>query len=123
MPTVVDTSVWVQHFRANVLALHRLLDQDLVLCHPLVIGELACGHLKRRREILDSLGTLRRAHALEYDEVLGFLESHKLYGQGLGWVDVHLLASTLLSDATLWTLDGPLQRAAENLRCSFFPPD
>lgn len=119
MPTLVDTSVWIHHFRADSPSLRRLLEQDLVLCHPLVIGELACGHLKHRAEILQSLTTLPQAPALEFDEVLTFLESHKLFGQGLGWIDVHLLASALVADSVIWTLDGPLQRAAKRLRCLF----
>jgi predicted nucleic acid-binding protein len=119
MPTLVDTSVWIQHFRADLPGLHRLLEQDLAVCHPLVIGELACGQLKHRAEVLGSLATLPQAPALESEEILAFLESHKLFGQGLGWIDVHLLASTLLSDVTLWTMDGPLQRVARKLHCSF----
>jgi hypothetical protein len=123
MPTLIDTSVWIQHFRVDLPGLHHLLEQDLVLCHPLVIGELACGQLKHRVEVLQSLKTLPQAPALEFDEVLAFVESRKLFGQRLGWVDVHLLASTLLSDATLWTLDGPLQRAAKKLHCSYSSAD
>lgn len=123
MPTLVDTSMWIQHLRADLPELHRLLEQDLVLCHPLVIGELACGQLKHRVEVLRSLRTLPQTPALEFDEVLAFVEAHKLFGQGIGWVDVHLLASTRLSDATLWTLDRPLQRAAKKLRCSYSPAE
>jgi predicted nucleic acid-binding protein len=119
MPALVDTSVWIHHFRSDSPALQRLLDEDRVLCHQLVIGELACGQLKHRTEVLQSLTALPPAPILEFDEVLAFLEAHKLFGLGLGWIDVHLLASTLLADVTLWTLDGPLQRAAKKLHCSY----
>jgi hypothetical protein len=119
MPTLVDTSVWVDHFRSNSPALRRLLDQDLVLCHPLVIGELACGNLKHRSEVLESLAVLPTTSTIEYEELLTFIETHKFYGQGLGWIDAHLLASTLLEQVTLWTLDQPLRQTAKKLRCSF----
>lgn len=119
MPTLVDTSVWIDHFRANSPALRQLLDEDLVVCHPLVIGELACSNMKHRSEVLESLAVLPPTPTLEYQELLAFIETHKLFGQGLGWIDVHLLASTLLQHVTLWTLDQPLRHAARKLRCSF----
>ncbi len=119
MPALVDTSVWIEHFRANTPALRRLLDEDAVLSHPLIIGELACGNLRNRSDVLRSLALLPATPIVDYDEVLSFVERHRLYGQGLGWVDVHLLASALLSGITLWTLDRQLQRAAKKLRCSF----
>lgn len=119
MPTLVDTSVWIDHLRTNSPALRRLLDDDLVICHPLVIGELACGNMKHRSEVLESLAVLPTTPTIEYQELLAFIETHKLFGQGLGWIDVHLLASTMLQQATLWTLDLPLRRAARTLRCSF----
>lgn len=119
MLTLVDTSVWIHHFRANSPALRQLLEEDLVVCHPLVIGELACGNLKHRSNVLESLTVLPATPTIEYEELLTFLETHTLFGQGLGWIDVHLLASTLLQHVTLWTLDQPLRRAARKLRCSF----
>ena len=119
MPTLVDTSVWIDHFRTNSPALCRLLDEDLVMCHPLVIGELACGNMKHRSVILDSMAVLPATPMIDYQELLTFIETHKLFGQGLSWIDVHLLASTLLQQVTLWTLDHPLRHAARKLRCSF----
>ena len=119
MLTLVDTSVWIDHFRANSPALRQLLEEDRVVCHPLVIGELACGNLKHRSKVLESLTVLPTTPTIEYEELLTFIETHKLFGQGLGWIDVHLLASTLLQQVTLWTLDQPLRRAARKLRCSF----
>jgi predicted nucleic acid-binding protein len=117
MPTLVDTSVWVEHFRTDAPGLRRLLDDDLVLAHRLVIGELACGNLRDREEVLDSLQLLPEAPLLDYDEILTFIERHRL-----GWIDVHLLASARLFGVTLWTLDRPLQRAAKRLHCGFEPP-
>ena len=102
--------------------LRQLLEEDTVLCHPLVIGELACGNLKQRSDVLGFLAVLPTTPTLEHDELLAFVETHKLFGQGLGWIDVHLLASTLLQQVTLWTLDQPLQHAARKLHCSFEPP-
>lgn len=76
MLTLVDTSVWVDHLRADSTALRRLLDQDLVMCHPLVIGELACGNMKRRSEVLGSLSVLPTAPTIEYEELLTFIDTH-----------------------------------------------
>lgn len=121
MPTLVDTSVWVDHFRTDSPELRHLLEHDLVMCHPLVIGELACGNMKRRSEALGSLAMLPTTPTVEYDELLTFIETHKLSGQGLGWIDVHLLASAVLDGVTLWTLDQSLRHAAKKLRCHFEP--
>jgi len=119
MLTLVDTSVWVDHLRSDSPALRHLLEQDLVMCHPLVIGELACGNMKHRSEVLASLAVLPTTLTVEYDELLTFIDTHKLFGQGLGWIDVHLLASAVLEGASLWTLDQSLRNAARKLRCSF----
>lgn len=119
MLTLVDTSVWVDHLRSDLLVLRHLLEQDLVMCHPLVIGELACGNMKHRTEVLASLAVLPTTLTVEYDELLRFIDTHKLFGRGLGWIDVHLLASAVLERVTLWTLDQSLRNAARKLRCSF----
>src|SRR5262245_39848933 len=112
---LVDTSVWIAHQRAGNGSLKALLCDEQVLCHPFVIGELACGTLQRREEILTMLKALPEAHLLDQEEVMSFLEARRLYGRGLGWVDVHLLASTLLTGCFLWTFDKPLRRAAAAL--------
>lgn len=119
MFTLVDTSVWIDHFRVDSPALGRLLEEGLVVCHPLVIGELACGNLKHRSKVIESLTVLPSTPTIEYEELLTFIETHKLFGQGLGWIDVHLLASTRLQQVTLWTLDQPLRHAARKLRCGY----
>lgn len=115
---LVDTSVWVEHLRVGSSRLHTLLHDDQVLCHPFVMGELACGNLRRREQILDLLGALPEARLAEHHEVRHLLDSARLYGRGLGWVDLHLLASVLLSGCSLWTLDQPLQRAAAIVKVS-----
>ena len=112
---LVDTSVWVDHLRRGNPRLASLLEEAQVLCHPFVIGELACGNLRNRREILRLLAALPAVPQADGSEVLHLVESHHLYGLGLGWVDAHLLASCLLSDSELWTLDEPLRAAARKL--------
>lgn len=113
---LVDTSVWVDHLRNGNKELQNLLEDAEVLCHPFVIGELASGTMKNRTRILDLLKALPEATVAEHDEVMRFLEEKRLYGHGLGWVDLHLLASSLLNRAALWTMDRPLKRAADHRR-------
>ncbi|HET8671809.1 MAG TPA: PIN domain-containing protein [Candidatus Saccharimonadales bacterium] len=112
---LVDTSVWIEHLRAGNDRLKALLFDEQVLCHPFVVGELACGTLQRREEILTMLKALPEAHLLDHDEVMNFLEARRLYRRGIGWVDAHLLASTLFTGCSLWTFDKPLRRAAAAL--------
>jgi predicted nucleic acid-binding protein len=109
---LVDTSVWIEHFRAGNDRLRNLLFDEEVLCHPFIVGELACGTLRKRGEILSMLRALPEAKLLEHDEVMAFLDARRLYGHGIGWVDAHLLASTLLTGCMIWTFDKPLRRAA-----------
>jgi len=116
---LVDTSVWVEHLRHGCLELESLLDEGQVLCHPFVIGELACGRLSRRAEILTLLRSLPQAAAADPEEVLSFLDTHRLMGVGLGFIDVHLLAAARLHQALLWTLDRTLQKTAERLGVGF----
>ena len=116
---LVDTSVWIAHFRQGVAALARELEEGRVASHPAVIGELACGALRHRATTLDLLGRLPRAIVATDDEALRFLEHHRLFGQGLGWTDVHLLAATALSRCQLWTLDQRLLEAGRRLRLVF----
>ena len=109
---LVDSSVWIEHLRMGSERLRSLLYDEQVLCHPFIVGELACGTLRNRQEILSMVRALPEARVAEHEEVLRFLEARHLYGRGLGWVDANLLASTLLTGCTLWTLDKPLRRAA-----------
>jgi predicted nucleic acid-binding protein len=113
---LVDTSVWIDHLRRGNARLASLLETGKVESHPFVIGELACGNLKRREEIISLIGSLPRALEAEHDEVLSLVESRSLIGSGLGWIDVHLLASALLGHTALWTLDKRLADHARRLK-------
>ena len=112
---LVDTSVWVEHLRRGEPRLAGQLGTGDVLCHPLVIGELACGHLRRRAEILGLLSALPSIDEATHDEVLAFIERYKLQGKGLGLIDMHLLVSCALEKRPLWTLDARLARAASQI--------
>jgi len=114
---LVDTSVWVDHFRVGEPALAHLLDYGLVLAHPWVTGELALGHLAQRQEILALLAGLPSAEIATDAEVAGLIEAEHLYGLGVGYVDAQLLAATrLTADARLWTADKRLAAIARRLR-------
>jgi predicted nucleic acid-binding protein len=113
---LVDTSVWVDHFRRGDAHLVDLLQEGRVAMHPFVVGEIACGSLKDRSTVIALLQSLPRATVAEAEEVLGFVGSHRLHGKGIGYIDAHLLASTALTEgASLWTRDKRLRIAAEAL--------
>jgi predicted nucleic acid-binding protein len=116
---LVDTSVWVSYLRHGHADLARLLNDGEVACHRFVVGELACGNLKNRAVILSHLEALPMEAAVEHEEVLAFIENHNLMGKGLGYVDVHLLASAVLSRLPLWTLDRKLQQVADVLHVRY----
>lgn len=117
---LVDTSVWIDHLRRTDPALTSALESGLVLCHPFVIGELACGRLRQRSKVLYALNAMPAAPVATHDEALVFLAHHRLAGRGIGWVDVHLLASTALADgARLWTRDKRLAAVAADLGFSY----
>jgi len=109
---LVDTSVWIAHFRKGGSKLGELLSEALVLAHPFVVGELACGNLRNRARILKDLETLPSAVYATHEEVMGLIEDRELWGLGIGWIDAHLLASALLSNCQFWTMDRRLVRAA-----------
>jgi hypothetical protein len=113
--TLVDTSVWVSHLRQGNFGLEKLLINGDVFCHPFIIGELACGNLKKRSEIFALLQTLPMTIQAEHEEVMQFIENNRLMGKGLGYIDVHLLVSALLTGVPLWTLDKKLNEMAANL--------
>ena len=96
-----------------------MLEQGQVLLHPFVLGELACGRLNPRKEILEDLAGLPKPEIASDDEVLKFIEAHRLMETGLGYIDAHILASTLLTGAMIWTLDSALKRAANKLGICF----
>ena len=105
---LVDTSVWVSHFRGGNTLLQTLLLEEVVVCHPFIIGEVACGHLKDRKKIISLFQALPSVTMPEHTEVLEFLERNRLMGLEMGWIDVHLLASALLNKVYLWTIDKKL---------------
>jgi predicted nucleic acid-binding protein len=112
---LVDTSVWVEHFRHGAIGLDTLLNEGQVACHPFTIGELACGNLKNRETILALLQDLPTVSCAEDHEVLQFVEMKNLMGKGLGYIDTHLLLSALLARVPLWTLDKRLHGIARKL--------
>ncbi len=112
---LVDTSVWIDHFRATNRRLAELLVDGHVLCHPFVIGELACGNLRRRTEVLSLLNSLPQLPVRSAEDVMRFVDAHRLMGKGLGWVDVNLLAAVVVSKETLWTKDRRLADSAHRL--------
>jgi predicted nucleic acid-binding protein len=119
---LVDTSIWIDHLRADNSALKRLLDAGRVLMHPFVIGELALGQMRQREIILTALSDLPRAAMATDAEVLGFVDREALFGRGIGYVDVHLLASVrLIAGAQLWTRDTRLRDVAEELGLATTP--
>jgi len=112
---LVDTSVWIEHLRSRNLDLVAWLESEEVLTHPFIVGEIACGELRRRGEILGLLSSLAGAPLADHDEVMTLVTTHRLFGRGIGWIDAHLLTSARLSGARLVTLDKPLERAARTV--------
>jgi predicted nucleic acid-binding protein len=112
---LVDTAVWIDHLRRGDPILVGLLEQVRVAVHPFVVGEVACGHLANRAEILDALEALPKAPIVEHSAVLAFVERNALMGRGLGWVDMHLLASASASGERILTRDRRLEVAARDL--------
>jgi predicted nucleic acid-binding protein len=112
---LVDTSVWVSHLRDGDSLLKKLLNHGMVVCHPFIVGELACGNLKKRSEILTLLNTLPFAKVATHEEVMEFIDLRRLMGKGLGYVDVHLLSSAILSETLILTYDRKLLGIAAKL--------
>ncbi len=116
---LVDTSVWVDHFRRGNDRLSGLLEKERVMIHPFIFFELACGNIRNRNEILALLRVLPSSGIAVMDEVLAFIDSHRLMGKGLGYVDVQVLASAIIANVRLWTLDKRLAGAAVALGLDF----
>ena len=113
---LVDSSVWIDHLRSGDATLAALLDAGRVLAHPFVIGELALGSFRQRDAIVQALRGLPPSIVASDEEVLAFIEGHRLFGLGIGYIDAHLLAAALLTPgAALWTRDRRLREAANHL--------
>lgn len=112
---LVDTSVWVHHLRFGDAQLAALLDANSVVMHSYIVGEIACGGLSKRAPTLELLQQLPMAPVAEPDEVLRYIEDHELHGKGIGYVDVHLLASAAIGGTKLWTRDRRLHAMAVRL--------
>ena len=107
---LVDTSVWVAHLRDGNKQFEALLNEGAVVCHPFIIGELACGIMRNRVQILSLLQSLPLAETAEHSDVMQFIDHNRLMGKDIGYVDVHLLTSAVLTSIPLWTLDRKLQQ-------------
>ena len=120
---LVDTSVWVDHLQESDTVLTNFLHIGAVLAHPFVVGEMALGSLPRRDFILKGLDNLPKAVVASHDEVRRFVDDHALFGRGVGYVDIHLVASVPLSlDTELWTRDRRLRAIADQFGLAFTPP-
>jgi len=114
---LVDTSVWIDHLRSGSPLLAELLEQNRVVMHPMVLGELACGSLKNRQQLLQLWQSQDSLQAVSHDEALYFIEQHGLMGKSVGYIDVHLLASVALANGVkLWTQDKRLAHVAIEMR-------
>jgi predicted nucleic acid-binding protein len=116
---LVDTCIWVDHLRHGNARLASLLDEGVVVCHPFILGELACGDLPDRAKTLSYLEELPQTDVAGHDEVMSLIDVHRLMGTGLGFLDAHLLASARLSGAAIWSKDTALKRAAAKLGVLF----
>ena len=116
MNVLVDTSIWIDHFRRGDLRLAQYLDRGEVVMHPFIIGELVLGHLPKIADMIEDLQTLAKAGLAGNDEVITFISQRKLSGSGIGYVDAHLLAAAaLVPETLLWTLDKRLNAVAQSL--------
>jgi len=118
---LVDTSVWVRHLREGDSDLEQLLNNGEVMCHPYIVGELACGNMKNRHEVLSLLQLLPLATLARHEEILQFIEMNHLMGKGLGYIDVHLAASAVLSEVPILSYDKKLNEVSEELGIRYDP--
>lgn len=118
---LVDTSVWIDHFRRSRPVLVAALDRGDAECHDFILGELACGTLPGRDEVLTLMQTLPRIAPVSHEEAMALVGERRLWGRGLGWIDVGLLAAALVAGVRLWTLDRRLREAAHDLGIDWEP--
>jgi predicted nucleic acid-binding protein len=118
---LVDTSVWIDHLRSGDRHLVELLGRDVAASHDFVIGEIACGNLKNRQEVLSLLSFLPKCEPATHEEVLFFIDRHQLMGRGIGYIDACLLAAASLGNCKLWTHDKRLAAIAEAMAVAYTP--
>lgn len=116
---LVDTAIWIDHFANADERLYALLDREAVLLHPFVLGEIGLGYLPDRKAALADLGQMPQAEVAQPEEVLGLINNAGLSGSGIGYVDAHLVASAMLTDALIWTRDRRLAAVASRLGLGF----
>lgn len=120
---LADTSIWIDHFRISDAELRRIIEEDMLLCHPFVIGELALGSLHDRTTVLAFLAAQREATVATHDEIMTMIEHHGLFSMGVGYTDAHLLASVLVDrGSALWTRDKRLRAAAVKAGATLHDP-
>lgn len=120
---LADTSIWTDHFRHGDAELRRIIEDDRLVCHPSVIGELALGSLRDRGSVMALLAAQRGAVVATHDEVMAMIDRHSIFSMGIGYTDAHLLASVRLDQrAALWTRDKRLRAAAEKVGASLYIP-
>lgn len=118
---LVDTSIWIDHFRYGDAELGKIITDDLLLCHPFVVGELALGSLRERDAVIAFLAAQREATIATHTEVMTVIDRHSIFSMGIGYTDVHLLTSTLLDGrASLWTRDKRLAAAAHKVGATLY---
>ena len=115
--------MWIDHLHEPIEGLTRSLDAEQIYVHQAVIGELACGTLARRTQVLTDLMLLPELAEAAFGELLALIDRRKLWGRGLSWVDVHLLGAVLLAGGRLWTHDRPLRRVAQELDVAYQGPE
>jgi predicted nucleic acid-binding protein len=121
---LADSSVWIDFFRAGNIEFEHLLDRQQIATHPFVIGEVALGSLRNPRKTISIMQSMPQAEVASHDEVMHFLDAAELAGKGIGYVDIHLLASTRIAgDMTLWTRDHRLAAAAAELNIAHSLPN
>ncbi|MCC6320070.1 MAG: type II toxin-antitoxin system VapC family toxin [Phycisphaerales bacterium] len=119
MMVLVDSSIWIGHFHSSDRVLVRLIDDGRVITHPFVVGEIASGGLRQRAKVLSLLEKLPGVFIADHDKVMAMVELQNLHGLGLGWIDMHLLASARLSAVHILTADRALGAAAGRLGVRF----
>ena len=119
---LVDTSIWIDHFRYGDAELRKIINDDRLLCHPFVVGELALGSLRERDAVLAFLAAQREAMIATHAEVMTIIDRHSIFSMGIGYTDAHLLTSTLLDQrSSLWTRDKRLAAAAQKVGAALHP--